>query len=122
MTEKEQVLGTFNAINNALMSNDTKALKELIAENYRGFNLRGGVEGKELILEAYKPGGVRLHQLDVKDVVVEVIGDVGIVTRQGYISGDFGAHNFAHNVRSLEIYVKRGSKWKYYISHVTEIE
>jgi hypothetical protein len=57
---KDQVLEAFNGIRDALRAGDTDTLTQLIAEDYRGFDLRGNPEDRKIILEVYRPGGAKL--------------------------------------------------------------
>lgn len=121
MKKESELLETFNSIKEALMTNNTNVLTALYSKDYRGFNLSGGIEKRDLVLEVYKPGGAILNKFDVNDLDIKVIGNVGIVTGRGYISGVYENTTFEHNVRFLDIYVRKASKWQYYMSQATEI-
>ena len=58
---------------------DTRELDRLLAEHYRGYNLAGHREGRDLILEAYTPGRTVLERFDTEELHVDVIGEVGIL-------------------------------------------
>ncbi len=121
MGKESELLNTFNSVKEALMTNNTNVLKSLLSKDYQGNNLRGDIENRALVLEAYKPGGVILNRFDVNDLDIKVIGNVGIITGRGYISGVYENVVFEHDVRFLDIYVRKVSKWQYYMSQTTEI-
>lgn len=121
MNPEDEVRQAFDVIRTCLMSNDVSLLKTLFAHDYRGFNLRGGVDNRDLIIQAYQPGCVRLDTFDVEDLQVEVIGDVGMVTGQGYLHGSYEGETWEHNIRFLDIFINRKNRWLYYLSQATEI-
>jgi len=122
MPDENGVLDAFHAVRAALLSNDVEKMKTLIALDYRGFNLAGGVDTRDLVLEAYRPGSVKLDKAEVGDLVVDVIGDVGFVSGTSRLSGRFGEHVFGHYFRFLDVFVRREGEWIYYLSQGTEIQ
>ncbi len=74
-----------------------------------------------MMLHAYGPGGVHLDAYETRDVATRIIGDVGLVIGAGTLSGTYGEHHFAHNVRFLDVYVHRGPTWLLSVSQVTEV-
>jgi Domain of unknown function (DUF4440) len=121
MSKENEVLRAFRAVKDALMGNDVETLSELFAEDYRGFNLGGGVDSRALVLEAYQPGSVKLEKAETQELNVEVIGEVGIVSGTAYLCGHFGDHFFEHDFRFMDVFVLRDGKWVYYLSQGTEI-
>lgn len=121
MDKKSELLETFYSIINALMTNNTNVIAALFSEDYRCFNLNGDIENRDLVLEVYKSGGVVLKKFDVKDLDITILGDVGIITGQGYISGVYESSTFEHSLRFLDVFIYRESKWQYFMSQNTEI-
>lgn len=122
MSLEEQLLLTFESFREALFDSDAKALREMIAEDYLGFDPQGQPQDMKMILEAYRPGGVKLNQYNVKDLETRIIGDVGIITGQGRIQGTYASHEFGHHVRFLDLYVLRDGRWRLYLSQVTPLK
>lgn len=119
--DREGLLKAFEAVRDALLSCDTESLRDLYAEDYRSHTVRGEVEGREAVLDAYQPGGVRLEIFEVEDLAAEVFGNVGILTGLGSISGSFEKTAFRHRVRFVDIYLWRNGRWRCYFSQSTEI-
>lgn len=115
------LLSAFNAVREALMSCDTESLKSLYDEEFRSHTVRGEVEGRAAVLEAYRPGSVRLDIYEVDDLAAEVVGEAGILTGRGWISGVFENVEFRHHVRFVDIYRWRDGRWRYYFSQSTEV-
>jgi ketosteroid isomerase-like protein len=119
--DRESLLAAFEAVRDALLSCDTDSLLDLYAEEFRSHTVRGEVEGRDAVLEAYRPGGVRLEIFEVEDLIAEVIGDVGILTGLGSVSGSFENTAFRHRVRFVDIYLWRNGRWRCHFSQSTEI-
>jgi len=122
VSSKEQLLQTFERFRKALFDCDANALREMIAEDYQGFDPQGQLQDKKMTLEAYCPGGVRLERYDVEDLEIRIIEKVGIITGTGRIQGKYAESVFAHHVRFLDIYVDKDGRWRLYLSQVTPLE
>jgi ketosteroid isomerase-like protein len=119
--DRESLLAAFEGVREAILACDTEGLRNLYSEDFRSHTVRGDVEGLAAVLDAYRPGGVRLEIFEVEDLIVEVIGDVGILTGLGQVSGSFENTAFRHRVRFVDIYVWRDGRWCYHFSQSTEI-
>jgi ketosteroid isomerase-like protein len=119
--DRDGLLEAFRGVRQALLSGDTGAIRELYAEDFRSHSLRGDAEGRDAVLEAFGPGGVKLDLFEVEDLAVEVFGDVGILTGLGSISGWFDRSEFRHRVRFVDIFLRRDGRWRYHFSQSTEI-
>lgn len=100
---------------------DSDALEKLIAQDYRGFDPQGQAQNKDMILEAYRPGGVQLHAYDVEELETRIIESVGIIMGKGRILGQYGEYRFEHYVRFVDVYVHRDGHWLLYYSQVTPL-
>jgi ketosteroid isomerase-like protein len=122
MSREEALMATFHEFQDALFASDVEALDRILAQDYRGYNLRGDLEGREVVLGAYAPGGVSLETFEVRDLQVDVIGEVGIFTGTGYIAGSYDGESWEHHLRFCDIYVDRSGAWKLLLSHATPTE
>ena len=121
MSSKEQLLRTFERFKKALFDSDVDSLREMIAEDYQGFDPQGQPQDMNMILEAYRPGGVKLDKYDVDDLKIRIIGDVGLITGKGSIQGTYSVHKFMHHVRFFDLYIQRDGGWLLYFSQVTPL-
>jgi hypothetical protein len=62
MSTEKQLLTVFEELREALFDCNQSKLNELISDEYQGFSLNGTVERKEDILQAYKPGSIKLSK------------------------------------------------------------
>ena len=122
MSSKEQLLQTFERFRKALFDRDVNALREMIAEDYQGFDPQGQRQDKKTTLEAYCPGGVKLERYDVADLEIRIIGKVGIISGTGRIQGTYAESVFAHHLRFLDVYIDENGHWRLYLSQVTPLE
>jgi len=122
VNRQNRVLQTAEAIRRALMHNDLEALKALYAEDYAGVDIRGERDDLELILQAYRPGAVRLEAYQVEDMQVDVFAEIAVIRGTGRISGTFQDHAFSHTVRFTDIYKKTAGRWRCWRSHLTEVQ
>ena len=121
MSDKIQLLKTFDQFRNALFANDVLLMKRLMAEEYLGFDPLGNPQDLKMTIDAYQPGAVILSRYDTEEVEARVIGEVGIITGKGYIQGTFAGSGFEHNLRFLDLYIHRDGRWQLYLSQVTPI-
>jgi hypothetical protein len=119
--DREGLLAAFRAVRDALLSGDGEAIRELYDEDFRSHSIRGDVEGRQAVLDAYGPSGLRLDMFEVEDLAVEVLGVVGLLTGLGSISGLYDATEFRHRVRFVDIYLWRDGRWRFHFSQSTEI-
>ncbi len=122
MSDETRLLETFDKFRDALFTNDVQMLNLLMAEEYVGFDPHGNPQDKNMTLDAYKPGAVKLDKCDVEDMVSVVLGEVGIITGKGYIHGTFTGSEFEHSLRFLDLYIHREGRWQLYLSQLTPIE
>jgi ketosteroid isomerase-like protein len=121
LSDKEKLLKAFERLREALFECDVKALEELIAEDYTAYDPHGNPQDLKMTLEAYQPGCVQLDRYDIEDVETRIIGEVGIITGKGYIHGTFADAEFEHDLRFLDLYIKRDGCWRLYLSQVTPL-
>jgi len=119
--DRKSLLDAFHAVRDALLSNDMERLRDLYGEDFRSHSIRGEVEGREAVLEAFKPGGIRLEMFEIEDLSVETIGDVGLLTGLGSMSGRSDNAEFRHRVRFIDVFLRRDGRWRYHFSQSTEV-
>jgi len=111
----------FEQFRQALLHCETAALDDLVAEDYRGIGPEGEPSDKKMILEAYRPDGVRLDAYEVEELETGTFGPVGLITGRGRIRGQYGSGEFDHRVRFVDVYADRGAGWQLVYSQVTPL-
>ena len=116
------VLAAFAAFRDALFAQDVEALDRLLAIDYRGYNLQGHLEGREVVLAAYAPGGVSLERFDVSDLQDHVVGSLGVLTGEGVVAGSSDGYPWYHRLRFCDVYELRDGAWRLLLSHATPMD
>jgi hypothetical protein len=122
MSIEKHLLSIFEELREALFECNQSKLKDLISDEYQGFGLNGAIENKEIVLQTYKPGIIKLSKYHIEDMKCEVSGDFGMITGQGSIEGSYGEYEFQHNVLFMDIFKLIHGHWQYYKSQATEIK
>ena len=122
MSHDADIMAAFYRFRDALMAQDTQALDELMAIDYRSYNLRGHLEERDLVLDVYRPGGASLEEWDLTDLQLEVFPEVGILTGRGRIAGSSQGHTWSHDLRFCDVWVLREGAWQILLSQATPME
>jgi len=119
---RDELQSSFDAFRDALKACDTEALESLLASDYRSYNMRGQLEERDVVLEAYSPGNVTLEAWELDDIQMEVFQEVGVITGKGFIAGRWQDHPWSHHLRFVDMWVLREGRWQILLSHATEME
>ena len=119
---KDALLSVFNRFRDALFACDTATLDTLLARDYRSYNLRGELEDREVVLDAYRPGAATLTEFEVHELEIEVFSEVGIITGKGYVAGTWAGESWCHHLRFCDVYVNRDGRWQLFLSHATPMD
>lgn len=103
-----------------MLANDAEVLAAHVAEDYRGCDAGGRQHGRDLMLSAYGPGGVRLSAFDVSELHTTSWSDTVLVTGCAWIRGTYRDQQFEHQLRFLDVYARRAGAWQLVASQVTD--
>jgi len=120
-SSESTVLGVFESLRRAMLSNDADTLRLHIAGDYRGSDAGGRTHGRDEYLAAYGPGGVALTAFEVSDLRTEAWSDTVLVTGVVELRGAFLDQQFEHRSRFLDVYRQRDGAWQLVASSVTDI-
>jgi ketosteroid isomerase-like protein len=119
---KEALLAAFHRFRDALFACDTGTLDALLADDYRSYNIRGELENRHAVLNAYRPGLAELTDFEISELRIEVFSEVGIITGRGHVAGRWGGEPWSHHLHFCDIYVNRDGRWQVLLSHATPLE
>ena len=122
MPKEDKLLDTFHRFQFALISNDTEELGRLLAPGYRGYSLRGELEGRNAVLKAWGPGGISMDEFSYRDLRIDIRGEVGILAGNGFVAGSFQGEPWEHHLHFCDLYVNGPEGWQVLVSHSTELE
>lgn len=121
-TESEtEVRAIFDKIRLAMKDNDLATLRDHVAQDYHGCDAAGRIHGRDLLLEAYGPGGVELDTFEAREVDTNGWADTVLVSGTAVIRGRWGEQEFEHDLRFLDVYARRENTWQLVASHVCDI-
>ncbi len=121
MDPQTEVLTVFSKIQQAMLSNDAEKLLEHVADDYRGVDAGGRAHGRDLMISAYGPGGVKLEIFEVSEVETTGWESTVLVSGIAWIRGTYGDIEFEHRLRFLDVYAHREASWRLVASQVTDI-
>jgi hypothetical protein len=121
MTGQDSLLSAFAAFTDALKACDTHTLDRLLASDYRSYNLRGHLENRDVALGAYTPGVTKLEEWETDELEVEIFPEVGIITGRGFLAGSSQGHPWSHNLRFMDVWIRREGRWQLLLSQATPI-
>jgi hypothetical protein len=120
MSTKDELLEAFHRFQDALVANDTDTLDRLMAPDYRGFSLRGELEDRDAVLEAWKPGGVCMNEVHYRSLEADIRGEIGILTGRGSVAGTFRGQPWGHDLHFCDLYIRTSQGWRILLSHSVE--
>jgi hypothetical protein len=121
LSSKNEVLGVFSSIRDAMLSNDAATLLEHVAEDYRGVDAGGRSHDRDLMVTAYGPGGVDLATFEVSEIETKAWDGTVLIFGIAWIRGRYGDIEFEHRLRFLDVYALRDLSWQLVASQVTDI-
>jgi hypothetical protein len=117
----ERVLEIFDAVRQAMLTNDADVLRAHVDADYEGSDAAGRLHDKEQMIAAYGPGGVELEVFDVSEVRARSLTDTILLRGIAHIRGRYGDEEFEHELRFLDVYALRETGWQLVASHVTDL-
>jgi ketosteroid isomerase-like protein len=105
----------------AVVKGDTKAMDSILADDWVGINPRGDVESKAQQAKSLKDGSVDFEAIDPDEVKVRVFGDAAVVMGRYRVKLTFNGQKIDQLVRTTEVFVKQGGKWRCVSTQVTSI-
>jgi ketosteroid isomerase-like protein len=100
---------------------DVRALEELIADDYTGYDPAGRLQNRAGVVRAYEEGGVHVTTLGQSELSARVIGEVGLVTGVSAFQGRSGKEPFDFKLRFLDVYAWRDGRWQLVASQDTRL-
>ena len=100
---------------------DVRALEEIIAPDYVGYDPAGRPQDRAGVLRAYTDGRVRVTALGQSDMRARVVGEVGLVTGVSEYRGRQGDERFDFRLRFLDVYAWRDARWQLIASQDTRL-
>ncbi|HKU62329.1 MAG TPA: nuclear transport factor 2 family protein [Gemmatimonadales bacterium] len=115
------LLDTARQLADAERHGDARALEDLIAADYVGFDPSGRHQDRAGILRAYAERRVVVTTLGQTDLRARVVGEVGLVTGVSEYQGRQSDEHFDFRLRFLDVYARRDGRWQLIASQDTRL-
>lgn len=118
-----QVARVAQAFLDARLTNDTAAMRQILAEEYTSINSSGvqgdRASGMRLPMDV-TPMGVPVTRFEVDSVRIRVYGTTAVMTGRRAVYGPNGA--MGRGVRFTFVFIHRDERWQLAASHTTDLQ
>jgi ketosteroid isomerase-like protein len=121
LSSEASLLTAAQRLADAERQGDARALQELLASDYAGYDPAGRPQDRSSVVRAYANGRVRVTILEQSDLRTRVMGEVGLVAGVSKLQGSEGAEAFDFTLRFLDVYVWRDGRWQLVASQDTQL-
>jgi len=89
-SQVQQIEGVEERLKTAMLKSDVSELDELLAPDLVFTNHLGQIIHKQDDLSAHRSGTFAIHEIDLSDQRIRIVGNIGIVTVHARIAGKWG--------------------------------
>ena len=107
--------------NDALVRTDWKLIDQLYADEIIFTNSDGSVSHKSDTVEEIRSGNTKFDSIEVSDVKVRDLGEVGVVTGKLVQNAHYGTTDLSGTYRFTDIWAKQEGKWRLVSGQETKI-
>lgn len=101
---KEEILHLENRLHNAIKESNLQALDELLHKDLLFVAADGTVITKELDLETYRGGQLKIYELKPTVENLNIIGDLAVITLSMDLKGDYNSQAFEAKYRYIRFW------------------
>lgn len=112
LLQKEIILVKEQEILKAMEKSDLKKMQELIHDDLIFTIPNGQIITKEMDLETYSSGNMKIDKIEAEDPIVKFVGDNAMVSVIVKMTGSFLQQPFNGKFRVLRIWKEIGKEWK----------
>lgn len=121
MDTKEQIIVLENRLIEAMKSSDTEELDVLLADDLIFTGHTGQVFTKEMDMEAHRSGDIKIFEIETSEQVINIAGDVAIVSVKKEISGSFFGSTEVGIFRFTRVWKQNGTSWQIIAGHSSQV-
>lgn len=96
----------------AIVRKDRVAVEANMADDFRNIDGYGQVAGKAAFVADLMSADLEIDPYTVEDFDVRVYGDVALLSGRTHMTGRYNGKPFTSHYRYIDVYVKRGGRWK----------
>jgi ketosteroid isomerase-like protein len=105
----------------AEQAGDISTLGIILGPDYRGYDPFGRPQDRDTVLASYRSGHVRFDVLNVSDLALRVLGEIGLVAGVSRLRGHTEGERFDMRLRFLDVYAWRDGRWELVASQDTQL-
>ena len=104
MTQIEQILQCEKKLTEAMKTNDTKALDELLFDNLVFIIPTGQLITKAMDMENYRLGRMKISEIVAEDPIINTIDDISTVTVTIHLKGKYDGQKIDGKYKYLRVW------------------
>nr|WP_315153492.1 nuclear transport factor 2 family protein [uncultured Flavobacterium sp.] len=104
MTQIEQILQCEKKLTEAMKTNDTKALDELLYDNLVFIIPTGQLITKAMDMENYRLGRMKISEIVAEDPIINTIDDISTVTVTIHLKGKYDGQKIDGKYKYLRVW------------------
>lgn len=112
MTQIEQILQCEKKLTEAMKTNDTKALDELLYDNLVFIIPTGQIITKAMDMENYRLGRMTISEIVADDPIINTINDISTVTVTMLLKGKYDSQTIDGKYKYLRVWKLFDNSWK----------
>lgn len=120
-TLKAQIIQHENALLDAMKTSNADLLERLLHDDLLFNGPTGDTATKALDLANYRSGGVHLHTVESRDMLLSAIADDVVVVVTVKLQGNYLGHDIDGKFRYLRVWKQFGEQWKVIAGSVVPI-
>jgi ketosteroid isomerase-like protein len=101
-----------DAWDQAIIKRDVPGVEANVAPDFQQIRGSGRVVGREQFIRDITAPTLKIDPYVVEDFGVRVYGDTALLTGRIRMSGTASGERFEEHFRYIDVYVRRGGKWK----------
>jgi len=121
MDTKEQIIAMENRLQQAMKASNVIELDALIADNLIFTAHNGTLVSKESDLDAHRSGDIKIYSIETSEQLINVVGDVAIVSVRKDISGSFFGEVEVGIFRFTRVWKYDGTTWQIIAGHSCQV-
>jgi ketosteroid isomerase-like protein len=105
----------------AIVRKDEKAIAGNMAEDFRIIDGQGNVAAKAAFVADIIDPKLTIDPYTVEDFNVRIYGDTALLSGRTHMTGKHDGQPFESNYRYIDIYVRKGGRWKIVSVQITKL-
>ena len=110
-----------DAWDKAIVRKDEAAVAANMAEDFRQIDGSGNLETKKSFVAGIIDAKLTIDPYTVEEFDVRLYGDTALLSGRTHMTGKYDGKTFETNYRYIDIYVRRGGRWKIVSVQITKI-